>query len=260
VSNYGVSDGYGGNDRPYLQGGELASSGPRRRRRRRGGCLLTGLIVLVVLLVGADFAAKAVAQNEAASQIQQAGFPKKPSVTIEGFPFLTQVLAHNIGQVRLSATDIPEGPVQISQISAVANDIHLNGSFSSGTVSQVTGTVLITFPALANALDNALGPAGQLVGSAGLTLSQAGPDEVKASIDLVVTSGSATWRVTRLAGNKLNVSLVGSSGVPASLLQPVSSYTFSVPKLPYGLTVGSVSVTPDGVVGSFSGQNLPFSQ
>jgi hypothetical protein len=233
----------------------------RARTRRRARRWVIALVVVVALLVGVDFAARAVAENVAASQFQKQGhLSVKPDVTIEGFPFLTQVLAHNIGQVRLSATDIPEGPVQISQISAVANDIHLNGSFSSGTVSQVTGTVLITFPALANALDNALGPAGQLVGSAGLTLSQAGPDEVKASIDLVVTSGSATWRVTRLAGNKLNVSLVGSSGVPASLLQPVSSYTFSVPKLPYGLTVGSVSVTPDGVVGSFSGQNLPFSQ
>jgi|HubBroStandDraft_4_1064222.scaffolds.fasta_scaffold121253_2 hypothetical protein len=238
----------------------MSAARPRRRRRRRGGCLGFGLVLLVVLLVAADFGARAFAENDAASQIQQQGFPKKPSVTFGGFPFLTQVIAHNFHQIRINASDIPEGPVQISQVSAVLNNVHLSGNFSSGTIGQLSGSVLVTFPALSNALDSALGPAGALVGSAGLTLSQAGPDEVRASINLVVTSGSATWRVTQLSDGKVQINLVGSSGVPASLLQPVSNYTFSLPKLPYGLKINSVSVTPDGVVGSFSGSNVPFSQ
>lgn len=234
------------------------------RRRRRGGCLRTviiGVVVLVILLVAADFIAKAVAQNVAASQIQKNGFPKKPSVTFEGFPFLTQVAAHDFHQVRFSSADVPAGPVKISKVSAVANGVHLKGNFQSGTIDQVAGTVLISFGSLDSALTNALGPdAGSVVGAIGLKLSAAGPDEVKASLDLVVTSGSATWRVTRPTPQKLSVTLVGSSGVPSGLLQPISNFSFTIPKLPFGLTIQKVLVTPSGLVGQISATHVSFSQ
>jgi LmeA-like phospholipid-binding len=233
------------------------------RRRRRGGCLRTaiiGVVVLVILLVAADFIAKAVAQNVAASQIQKDGFPKKPSVTFEGFPFLTQVAAHDFHQVRLSSSDVPAGPVDITKVNAVANGIHLKGNFQSGTIDQVSGTVVISFGSLDSALTNALGPAGSVVGSVGLKLSAAGPQEIKASLDLVVASGSATWRVTRPTPQELSVTLVSSSGLPASLLQPIRNFSFTIPKLPFGLTIRTVSVTPSGIVGNISATHVPFSQ
>jgi hypothetical protein len=239
-----------------------APDGPAPRRRR-GGCLRTaiiGVVVLVILLVAADFIAKAVAQNVAASQIQKDGFPKKPSVTFEGFPFLTQVAAHDFHQVRFSSTDVPAGPVQVSKVNAVANGVHLKGNYQSGTIDQVSGTVLISFGSLDSALTNALGPAGSLVGSVGLKLSAAGPDEVKASLDLVVASGSATWRVTRPNPQELSVTLVSSSGVPASLLQPIRNFSFTIPKLPFGLTIQHVLVTPSGIIGQISATNVSFSQ
>jgi hypothetical protein len=233
----------------------------RVTRRRRGGCLrwlVIGVVVLLAVAVAGDFIAKSVAQNVAASQIQKQGFPKKPDVTIEGFPFLTQVAARDIRQVRLSSSDIAEGPVEVSKVSAVLNGIHLNSGFSSGTIDQLSGTVLITFPALATALTNALGPASSVAGAVGLTLSDAGPGEVRASVNLVVESGSATWKLTRLSGQELNIRLIGTSGVPAGLLSSVSNYTFDIPKLPYGMTIQEVAVTPAGIVGQISGHDLPF--
>jgi LmeA-like phospholipid-binding len=239
------------------------SDGPTPRRRR-GGCLraaIIGVVVLVILLVAADFIAKAVAQNVAASQIQKDGFPKKPSVSFEGFPFLTQVAAHDFHQVKFSSTDVPAGPVQISKVNAVADGVHLKGNFQSGTIDSVSGTVLINFDSLDSALTNALGSgAGSVVGAVGLKLSAAGPDEVKASLDLLVASGSATWRVTRPNAQQLSVTLVGSSGVPSELLQPIQNFSFTIPKLPFGLTIQKVQVTPSGVVGQISATNVPFSQ
>jgi hypothetical protein len=220
--------------------------------------LIIGVIVLVILLVAGDFVAKTVAQNELAAQIQKHGFPKKPSVSIEGFPFLTQVVSRNIHQIKISSRNVPEGPVKISKITATASDIRLNSGFSSGTVKKLTGSVLVTFSALDNTLNNQLGPLGSLLSSSGLTLSAAGHDEVKASLDLLVASGSATWKVSRLSGQGLDISLVGSSGVPSSALSSLRDIHIKLPHLPLGVRITSVHITQQGIIGRISGRNLPF--
>jgi hypothetical protein len=233
----------------------------RPRTQRRGGCLRTFIITVIVvvgLAVAADFVTKSIAQNELASQIQKHGFPKKPSVAIKGFPFLTQVVSRNIQQVRISSQNIPEGPVRISKINAVMTGIHLSSGFTSGTVDRLSGSVLVTFPSLASTLNSTIGPLGQLVGSSGLTLSAAGRHEVRASLNLLVATGSATWRVTRLSGQELNARLVSSSGIPSSVLGSISDFTIKIPQLPLGVKIDGVHITPDGVVGSISGRNLPF--
>jgi hypothetical protein len=230
-------------------------------RRRGGGCLRTffiALIALIVLLVAGDFAAKAFAEREIASQIQKHGFPKKPSVTIEGFPFLTQVASRDIKQVRISSQDVREGPVDISKISAVMSDIRLSSGFSSGTVGRLHGSVLVNFGSLKKTLENKVGEAGKLIGASGLTLSAAGPDEVKASVKLLVVTGSATWRVSRLSGQEMQVNLVSDSAVPASFLSAISHFTITIPHLPLGVKIDDVRVTPGGVVGQLTGSNLPF--
>jgi hypothetical protein len=64
--------------------------------------------------------------------------------------------------------------------------------------------------------------------------------------------------VTRVSGGDLNVSLVSSSNIPSSLLSSIQSITLNIPKLPLGLTINSVAVTPAGVVGQLSGHDVPF--
>lgn len=228
---------------------------PRRRHPLRW--IIIVVIVLLAILVGVDFAAKSYAEGQMASQIQQQGFPTKPDVSIEGFPFLTQVIGHDLKNVKLSATDVKEGPIVISSINATMTGVHLNSSFNSGTINQLTGTATITFSALSNAMTAQAGGLGSLV-SAGLKLSSAGPDEIKATLDLLITSGTATWRVTSAGHNKIHIHLVSSSGLPGNLLGAVSDMTIALPALPLGLSIQSINVTPTGLVGTISGQNIPF--
>jgi hypothetical protein len=107
-------------------------------------------------------------------------------------------------------------------------------------------------------VNSQLGPLGNLLSSSGLTLSAAGPDEVKASLNLLVASGSATWRVSRLSGRELQIRLVSSSGVPSSALSSLQTINIPIPKLPLGVKIDSVHITPQGVVGHISGRNLAF--
>jgi hypothetical protein len=227
-----------------------------RRRRRPLGTLLIVVIVLLGVLVAADFAARAVAQDKFAAEIQSHGFPKKPDVSIQGFPFLTQLVSRDIRQVNIRSANVPEGPVTIKSMNFVLNGLHLNSGYSGGTADTLTGSVFITFPELANALTSQAGALGSLVGRAGLTLTAASSDEVKASISLVIISASATWRVTAVDGNKIHVQLVSSSGLPPSLLSSVSDITLRLPALPLSVSLQSVSVTPAGITGQLAGSNL----
>ena len=137
-----------------------------------------------------------------ASKIEQQGLNTKPDVSIHGFPFLTQVAGKDFRQVTITARNVSDGPVTITTVDALATGIRLNSyAFSSGTISSLSGTALISFASLASTLESQFGALGSLLHGAGLQLTDAGPDEVRATVNLVVTSGSATWRVTRLRAN-----------------------------------------------------------
>ncbi|HXW86635.1 MAG TPA: DUF2993 domain-containing protein [Streptosporangiaceae bacterium] len=230
------------------------TSSARRARR-----WLVAVVVIVAALVGLDFGARVAAESVMASKIEQQGLPSKPSVSIDGFPFLTQVASRDFRRVTITASNVPAGPVTITTISAAASSIRLNSyAFSSGTIGSLSGTALISFASLGNTLTTQFGPLGSLLNGTGLQLTDAGPDEVRATLNLLVTSGSATWQVTRLSGNALNVRLVDSNGLPSSLLSSIQNLTLQMPKLPLGLTINSVAVTPSGVVGSLVGHDVPF--
>jgi LmeA-like phospholipid-binding len=231
-----------------------ASSRGRRVRR-----YATVLVIVIVLLVALDFAARIVAENVIASKIEHQGLQHKPDVTIDGFPFLTQVASRDFQRVNLTGADQTAGPVTITTINATARNIKLNSfAFSSGTIGSLSGTALISFSSLGNALTQQVGPLGSLLNGAGLNLTDAGSHLVKASLNVLVVSGSATWRVALLSGSRLNITLVSSSGLPSSLLSSIQDITLQLPKLPLGLTIDSVQVSPAGLVGRVSAANVPF--
>jgi LmeA-like phospholipid-binding len=232
--------------------------GGRSGSRRAYRWVIT-VVVLVAVLVGLDFAARAEAESVLASKIEQQGLTSKPDVTIDGFPFLTQVASKDFRRVTVTASNVSAGPVTITTVSATATEIRISSyAFSSGTISNLSGTARISFASLGNTLASQFGALGSLLKGAGLQLSYAGPDEVRATINLLVTTGSATWRVTRLSGNELSVSLVGSSGLPTSVVDSVQNLTLQLPRLPLGLAVNSIAVTPSGVVGDVGAHNVPF--
>jgi len=236
-------------------GYDRAATTPRSRHRLR--TVIIVLIVVIGLLVALDFGARAFAESKVASEIQQQGFPKKPSVSIEGFPFLTQVISRNFSDIQISSSNITEGPLLIQSIDATMTGVHVDSSFNGGTVSHLNGTMTVTFAALANAMTSQAGALGSLAG-AGLSLSRAGDDEVKATLNLLVTSGTAVWRVTRTDHNEISIQLVSSSGLTSSLLNGIGNITVPLPSLPMGLSIQSISVTPSGLVGTVTGQNVSF--
>jgi hypothetical protein len=222
------------------RGGQNAYPGapaPRRRRRRRWVIALFGLIILLILLTIGDRVALAVAENQFADQAVKNGLPVKPSVTIEGFPFLTQLVARDFHRVDLSANNVPAGPVKITSVKATLNGMHLNSSYNGATVDHLTATGFVSFSALAS------------VGNvAGLTMTADGPDKVKITAGSGPFSDTEEAKITQTGPRTISVQVLPSGSPLGSVLNSFGSFSFNIPKLPVQVRITSVSVTPKGLV------------
>jgi LmeA-like phospholipid-binding len=230
------------------EGGYRGAVPGRGRGRRRLTIAAVVVLVLAIILVIADRAAAAYAENQLASQIKSQGFPVKPNVTIAGFPFLTQLAARDFNEVNISASNVSEGPLNVASINAALHGVHIDSSFHGATVDQINGSALITFAGLASA-------AG--LGN-GITLSAAGPNEVKAAVNLGFLSGTALAQVTRSGTHQVNVRLISAGGIPLSALGSLQDFTITIPNLPAGMAVQSVSVTGQGLLIDIAATHASF--
>lgn len=212
---------------------------PGPRRRRRGcGCgtaLLILLIVVVVALAIFDQVARNYAQNKIADKIVANGLPVRPTVSIKGWPFLTQVLARDVGRIDVSARNVRESTLTISSINATAFGAHITSGYNGATIDTITGTALVTFPSLVAA-----------TGASGVTISadpSAGPNAAKISAGPL--SGVASVRQS--GSSSISVRTESLGGIPASALGSLGDYTLNVPHLPLGASVTGVSVQSQGI-------------
>jgi hypothetical protein len=226
---------------------------PRRRRRRhRGIGLGITLIVILALLFIGDQAAKLYAQHTIADKIGSSGLGTTPSVKIEGWPFLTQIAAHDVKAIDISASNVTSGKVPFS-FTARATGVHLNSSFNGATIDQINGSATVTYASIAN-----------LIPIPGLTIGpdpSEGPDAVQLSTAL----GGATGTVEDTSPNVITLklgSLTGLAGLLSGLTgsSPAQSYAIDIPKLPAGLVVRSVAVTSKGVVATASATHTTLTQ
>lgn len=216
------------------------------RRRRRSGpriALITVLAIFVLLVVG-DFAARGYTENQMASQVQSSlGLSGKPKVTIGGFPFLTQLAARDFKTVNVTASDetiksggAGSGLLEIASLNAALHGMHIH-SLNSATIDQFNATALITFAELANA-----GGIPQ-----GIHLSGNGPNQIKATVSILGFTDSATAQVTQSGPNQINVHVTDFGGIPTSALGSLANFNITIPNLPAGVSIQSVSVTQQGV-------------
>jgi hypothetical protein len=245
----------GGVQQPAWDEHQQPPSGQSRppKRRHRGRRWLIALIVLILVLVAIDFGAKAFAENAIATKIDSSGLGTKPSVDIEGFPFLTQVASRDLSQIDINASNFTVKQVVISSLHATATGVRPNASFNGATISKINGTVVVSFKTVTN-----------LIPIPGLTVSADpadGPDAIKFDSSL----GGAVGKIEHPSPNVITVqvgNLTGLAGL-ASLLggsSIASSYTFDIPTLPAGLVVRSITVTSQGIVATAAAQNTTLSQ
>lgn len=216
---------------------------------------LFAVIVLLILLVIGDRVALAVTENDMASQFQSNGLPVKPSVTIEGFPFLTQLAAKDFNKVDISASNVPAGPVTITSVKATINGLHISSysSTASARVDQMNATAFVSFGALA--------AAGGL-GGTGITVTPDGTDKLKITAGLGgVLSDTEEAQITQTGPQTISIRVLPGNGPVGSLLSSFGSFSFSLPKgVPPSLKITSLVLNSQGLTVSAAASNATFSR
>jgi hypothetical protein len=222
--------------------------------------LLIALIVIVVLLVAADRVAAVVADRQIASRVATSyHLPSKPSVSVQGFPFLTQVADGNYHEIDLSIGQLTSNGVQVNGLRARLMGVHapvrdlLGGNSSNVTAARVTGTGTVPLSSVQSRVPRGvqLSEDGGALRMSG-TLSYLGVSvPISAVASLGVSPSGITVTPTR-------ISLGSGISAPASAIFGQFRFVVPVSGLPLHLTVTSVSVTPGGVQVSASAANVAF--
>lgn len=238
----------------------MTAYAPAARRRRRWPLRLAiTVLVLVGLLVAVDRISVAVAEAAVAQTVQNSQhLANKPSVSIDGFPFLTQLASGHYDKIELSDDDLTVGrsrrTVKLAHLLVTLHDVHVARDFRSGTAGSGTADAKMSYQDLSQTL--------------GTRLTYAGAGRVRASASVNVGGQSVSGAVTatpRLAGNALEFAdphvAVSGADVPAavsSALAGVFGAPIPLDNLPYLLTVRSLSANQHGVSFTLTAQQLTF--
>jgi hypothetical protein len=136
--------------RPVAQQDRQAPRPDSRKRGRRAKRWIIVLVVLAALLVGADFGLAAFAEHTISQKArEQLNLADDPSVTIHGFPFTTQALSGDYGQITVSAAGVAVDKLRDVDLSAELNNVTaplsdlLNGNTKTIKIGELEGSVTI---------------------------------------------------------------------------------------------------------------------
>jgi hypothetical protein len=237
---------------------------PRKRWGRR--LMITFLVLLLIIVgalvvadrVGASYAERVIGDRVAQQLTDQQATAEKPDVTIEGVPFLTQVLDGKYQEIKILLNDFtgPAGNgknIKMAQLDIRAKDVSApldtirsgNGDIVAGTV---TGVGTLDYANLAD-----------LTGQAGLKLSErdgklVGAAPLQALGQTFDASGTANLEV-KDGVVKVTFADVTAKGLPNipivrtlvdNYVKQIS-FDLKVPALPLGLKVQKVEPRPDGL-------------
>jgi hypothetical protein len=254
------------------------------RRGRKG---LVVLVVLLVVLGGLFVLADRVAANAAESRIADQAQSEmrqrnivsasKPTASVGGFPFLTQVLAGTYKDVTIAVDQPQSGQTRLDKLTITASQVHaplktLTSGTGQVTADRVSGTFDLPWEVVRTLVDQS--PLKQVPG---LDVSQLkvtvdngrlamtapisfGPLKLtlQASGTLTVDQGQVRLQIEKLsAGNGS-----ANSVVPPSFIdryKDMFNVRIAIPQMPYKLVVNKVTTTSKGITVTATAANVVLS-
>jgi hypothetical protein len=223
--------------------------------------LLIFVIILAGLLVAADRIGVVVADHEVADRVQSAyHLTSKPSVSVHGFPFLTQVVSGHYDEIDVSTSQLTTQGVTVDDlvarltgVRAPMSDLFGHGS-SSISAAHVSGTATVPFASVRRRL-----PSGVQLSQDGGALRLSGKVSylglsVPVTADAVLSPSGSGIAVTP---TRIQVAHGGSA--LSSLISGQFHFVVPVTGLPLHLSIKSVHVVPGGVRVGAAATNVSIS-
>lgn len=238
--------------------------------------LLITAVILGGLFVIADRVAVGFAEDEAADRLRTSeGLSSKPSVSISGFPFLTQVVGGELENVKVDIKDYEASTagtaaaangttkIRIDDLNAEMHDVAFSGGYSSATAASATGSATISYDELVKAAKAE--PVQVLPGvTAKVTgLSDGGNGKIKVAVEATVGNQSSPLSVlssVRVEGDtvKVRADSIPSLGIELAenKVRRITDFEQKIDGLPGGIKLDQVRAAKNGVEISVKGSDV----
>ncbi|MEG3627543.1 LmeA family phospholipid-binding protein [Streptomyces poriticola] len=225
--------------------------------------LLIVVVILGALFVAADRLAVNLAEGEAADKLRATeNLPSTPDVSINGFPFLTQMADRELDDVEVRIDDYEAASgggerIRIAELRADMKGVKFSGDYSSATAATATGTATIAYDELlktarSEPTDVAPGVTARVVG-----LSDGGNGKIKVEVEATVLGTKLPRPVSvlssvRVSDNQVEVEAdalpsFGGVELAESRVRRITDFQQTIDRLPGGIELDKVEAAEDGV-------------
>ncbi|MFI1421859.1 DUF2993 domain-containing protein [Streptomyces sp. NPDC020731] len=236
--------------------------------------LLIVMVILGGIFVIVDRVAVSFAEGEAADRLKATeNLADTPDVSINGFPFLTQLAGGTLDEVRVGIQDYEAGTgdgtrtIRIADLRADMNGVDFSGDFSSAVADSATGTATVAYDEL---LKNATSEPGRV--APGVTarvvgLSDGGNGKIKVAVEATVLGAelpepvSVLSSVTVVDGDTVRVKAdavpeFGGVEIVESSVRRITDFEQKIDGLPGGIRLDKVEAAEDGVEITVKGSDV----
>jgi hypothetical protein len=235
--------------------------------------LLIVVVVLGVLFVIVDRVAVTLAEGEVGDRLKSTeNLADTPDVSINGFPFLTQLAGGELDDVEVgidtyeATTGGGGDKVRIDDLTAHMKGVEFSGDYSAATASSATGTATITYDELMKTAKSeptqvAPGVTAKVVG-----LSDGGNGKIRVEVEATLFGARLPEPVfvlstVKVEGDTVRVDAdalpkVGSVELPESRVRAITDFEQRIEDLPGGIELDKVEAAKDGVEISVKGSNV----
>ncbi len=233
--------------------------------------LLIVVVILGGLFVIADRVAVNFAEGEAADQLRSSeNLASTPDVSINGFPFLTQVVGGELDDVEVgidgyeASTGDGAEKIRIDHLRANMKGVGFSSDFSSATAATATATIAydeLMKAAKSEPTDVAPGVTAKVIG-----LSDGGNGKIKVSLQATAFGVELPQPVEVLSSvtvkdNDVEVVAdglpeIGGKQLAESRIRAITDFQQTIDELPGGIQLDKVEAAKDGVEITVKGSNV----
>jgi len=233
--------------------------------------LLIVVVILGGLFVIADRVAVHFAQSEAADKLKaHENLADTPDVSINGFPFLTQLAGGELDDVEVGIKNYEAGTgnqrIRIDDLNAHMKGVKFSGNYSSATASSATGTALIAYDELLKAAKPEPAQVAPGITARVVGLSDGGNGKIKVAVEATVFGAKLPNPVYVLStattkGDTVNVHAdalpkLGGRQLGEGRMRAITDFQQAIDRLPGGIRLDKVEAAENGVKITVKGSHV----